>query len=1561
MVSLHATGANTVRSLSLNGRGQLGYILPLLVLVISLVVTYHLWTGAQYQAAQSLQADFDFRVHETTLRIKQRLLAYEQVLRGAQGLFGASASVGHDDFHRYVANLHLEENYPGIQGVGFSRMVPSTEVSRHIAATRKDSGHPEFRIWPEGERSTYSSIIYLEPFSDRNLRAFGYDMYSEPVRRAAMEQARDSGRASLSGKVKLVQETEENIQPGFLIYLPVYRKNAPINTLVERRANIIGWVYASFRMHDLMQGIKGVRPDELDVEIYDGDGVSNQALMYDTDTRLNDHLAARFKNIAPFVIAGHRWTLLIHSYPPFEAHLDTHKAKIIALAGVMASLLLALLTWSLARGRERAEQAARKMNQELLLSEERTRLAIAASHSAMWDYDLTTDRVYLAEGWSQFIGGEAQARFVTSQELIALTHEEDREILKAAIVKAVKADDSSLYQVSYRVKRPDGSHIWLLSEGEVIERDSNGRALRLMGISRNITERKLVEIELEQIRERYDYATEVGKVGVWDWNPATGKLAWSDETFRLMGYVPDSVTPTYELFLELLDPADRETLNSAVQAALSENKPYDLDCRIRLGSGQELTCHVTGKVEFDVKNQPVRMLGTIQDITEHNILKRQMVDQLAFTQAVINCEVNGLSVCYGIDEAPFVHFTVWNPSMEVLTGYSIEEINHLGWYQTVYIAPDVQEKARQRMDRMRQGEHLLGEEWTITRKNGECRIVQIHTRTIAVEGAKVHVLAAMQDITERKQAELALLESESRFREIFNAVDDAIFIHDAETGRILDVNRRMCEMYGLSREQAFACSLDDLSAGISPYSYVEALEKIRLATLIGPQMFDWLARAHDGHLFWVEIGLRTARIGSRQRILAVVRDISERKQTEEVLRKLSIAVEQSPASVVITDLDACIQYVNPRFTEVTGYSAEEAIGQNPRIFQSGQTSKEIYLELWDRISRGKTWQGELVNKRKDGELYWEETHIAPVNNSAGEVTHYVAVKTDISERKRIEKELQENEQRYHLLFDSSPMPMWVFEESSLKFLEVNERAIAHYGYTREEFTRMNLRDIRPAEDVPALERIITNSPDRRVVGEWRHMQKNGNIIHVSVTSVPMMYGDIPARIALIQDITERKRAEKELWDKTRLLEAIIENIPNMIFLKRASDLRFELFNRAGEMLLGHDRSILLGQNDYDFFPQAQADFFAEKDREVLQRHDIMDIPEEPIATPRGTRILHTKKLTLRDENGQPQHLLGISEDITEHKSNLEKLQKSEARLRAILDNVPYLIWQKDMDGRFVAVNKAFFNTTGQAHIQEVLGKTDLDLWPQKLAEKYRADDAEVLSTRKQKLTEEMFTDKGEIHWVETFKAPIMDRDGNLLGTTGFAQDVTTRKNAEGKIRHLAHYDPLTDLPNRTLFSDRLQQALAIAKRDRSRLALMFIDLDKFKPINDELGHHVGDLLLKEAAKRMQDSVRESDTVARIGGDEFVVLLPIIEMEQDAVLVADKIRGALNQPFVLVGKALNISSSTGIAVYPEHGKDETQLMKNADIAMYYAKENGRNSVRLYSNDLTGIVSADGTIQ
>ena len=205
----------------------------------------------------------------------------------------------------------------------------------------------------------------------------------------------------------------------------------------------------------------------------------------------------------------------------------------------------------------------------------------------------------------------------------------------------------------------------------------------------------------------------------------------------------------------------------------------------------------------------------------------------------------------------------------------------------------------------------------------------------------------------------------------------------------------------------------------------------------------------------------------------------------------------------------------------------------------------------------------------------------------------------------------------------------------------------------------------------------------------------------------------------------------------------------------------------------------------------------------------------------------------------------------------------------------------------------------------------------------------------------------EIYYEEAHISPVYDTNGAINRYVAVKLDITERKQYETRLQHLARYDNLTDLPNRSLFSDLLQQALALAKREQYRLALMFVDLDHFKEVNDTFGHAVGDLLLQEAALRMQAAVRSSDVAGRIGGDEFGILLAKLEVEQDALLVGEKLRSALEQPFVLDGHTIAISSSIGIALFPDHGAVEQQLSLHADQAMYAAKQAGRNAVRLYA--------------
>jgi diguanylate cyclase (GGDEF)-like protein/PAS domain S-box-containing protein len=303
------------------------------------------------------------------------------------------------------------------------------------------------------------------------------------------------------------------------------------------------------------------------------------------------------------------------------------------------------------------------------------------------------------------------------------------------------------------------------------------------------------------------------------------------------------------------------------------------------------------------------------------------------------------------------------------------------------------------------------------------------------------------------------------------------------------------------------------------------------------------------------------------------------------------------------------------------------------------------------------------------------------------------------------------------------------------------------------------------------------------------------------------------------------------------------------------------------------------------------------------------------------------------------------------KVHLEKEQLNEnldlalSELRAIMEANPDLLYVFDKQGRLVQWNSSFAKFCG--------------LSPEKmlnmhLTEFVSADEREEIQKRMMEVfTKGAVTVEVDLVRHDGVKIPfqcngvvLKNAYGEVTGFTGTGRDISERKAIAEQLHHMAHYDILTDLPNRSLLSVRLQHAIVTSKRDRTKLALMFLDLDMFKYINDRLGHDMGDLLLKEAANRILECLRESDTAARIGGDEFVVLLPSVDNVQTALMVAEKIRHALSLSFEIAGHNLSISASIGIAVYPDHGTNEKILLKNSDTAMYLAKKKGRNTIVLY---------------
>jgi diguanylate cyclase (GGDEF)-like protein/PAS domain S-box-containing protein len=548
-----------------------------------------------------------------------------------------------------------------------------------------------------------------------------------------------------------------------------------------------------------------------------------------------------------------------------------------------------------------------------------------------------------------------------------------------------------------------------------------------------------------------------------------------------------------------------------------------------------------------------------------------------------------------------------------------------------------------------------------------------------------------------RQREKAGQQEPLRLAAIVEHSDDAIISTELD-GTVTSWNRGAERIYGYSAVEALGRHISFCYPPEKRIKVNAFLQRVANGEAI--ERFDTQHLTKNGTTIDVSLSVSAIKDGTGKivGVSGIARDVTARRRTARQLHLRSAALEAAATGIVITDRHGAIVWANHAFTTMTGYSKEEVLGKNPRLLKSGEQPESYYAELWSTISQGKVWQGEIVNRRKDGTTYTEEMTITPVTQDLGSATdtHFIAIKQDITERKKSEEELQ--------------------------------------------------------------------------------------------------------RLASIVEFSE---------------DAIIgKNIDGVI----------TSWNRGAEKIYGYTRDEVVGR-DLSFLlpPERQAEIQAIMER-VLSGQ-----PIECLETQRLTRI-------------------GSAIDVS-------------------------------------------------------------------------------LSV-----------------------SPIKDASGHIAGASTIARDITQRKAAEKQIQFLAYYDALTGLPNRTLLQDRLTRALASARRRKDKVALLFLDLDRFKTINDSLGHSVGDLVLQQVAERLKKWAREQDTVARVGGDEFLIVLTAVKEPADAAVAAERLMNTMNAAYVVQGHSLGISCSVGISIFPEHGAEGETLIKNADAAMYSAKESGCNNLQFFTKDM-----------
>lgn len=330
-------------------------ILALTALLIPLTLTTVAWLNARADNELDAHRGFDYKIRETSQTIKKRLFAYEQVLLGGIGLFAASDTVTREEWRIYVSNLLIERNFPGILGIGYSYSFHHSD-SLKIVRTIQNEGFRAFRIWPAGIRDEYTTVIYIEPFNERNQRAFGYDLLYEPMRRAAMLEARDNGQTTITGKISLTRETEYNIQAGFLIFIPFYKKNIHQPTIEQRRELFKGYVYSPFKMKDLMNSTLGGELKNINLQIYDGIDTLRKNLMYSSDSLLLPIPQKAIIKTSTLELYGKTWTLKFTALPVFINTFYSEKPTILLLSGLLISLLFFLVTVSFIKSKNTSKK-----------------------------------------------------------------------------------------------------------------------------------------------------------------------------------------------------------------------------------------------------------------------------------------------------------------------------------------------------------------------------------------------------------------------------------------------------------------------------------------------------------------------------------------------------------------------------------------------------------------------------------------------------------------------------------------------------------------------------------------------------------------------------------------------------------------------------------------------------------------------------------------------------------------------------------------------------------------------------------------------------------------------------------------------------------------------------------------------------------------------------------------------------------------------------------------------------------------------------------------------------
>ncbi|WP_342113262.1 EAL domain-containing protein [Pseudoduganella sp. OTU4001] len=650
--------------------------------------------------------------------------------------------------------------------------------------------------------------------------------------------------------------------------------------------------------------------------------------------------------------------------------------------------------------------------------------------------------------------------------------------------------------------------------------------------------------------------------------------------------------------------------------------------------------------------------------------------------------------------------------------------------------------------------------------------------------------------------------------------------------------------------------------------------------------------------------------------------------------------EHSPYLAFMMDADGNLLAANALARRL-----DEALGAGGKAFGLFRSwaATELRDDAIPEAKQRGVWRGELALREQEGDAVPVSLAMEYYAGHDGQPECFRCIVSPLPEADSYGSRL-----RFKRLFDRHPHPMWVYDLESLRFLVVNRAATEVYGYTEEEFLEMTIEDIRPSHELEQLRADLAATPSdaAQQTSNWIHRCKDGRLIQVEISSHPLMLAGHKARFVFAHDVTDRARIEKALHESQEMTQLVVDHIPHQIFWKDL-DLLYrgcnDVFIRAAGL---SSQAEVVGKSDFDFPWSHNAERIRADDAQIIASGvPLLNREDHLLFADGSVHWFLINKLPLHDLAGKTIGLLGTIEDVSERKQVELMLQLHNRALESSVNAIAITAIHDGSDAIDYA-NPALAELTG--HPAASLAGHSLESLladPEDDAARTALHEAMHAQSEVQLMLKGRHSD-GRTWWAQLHVAPVGGSGGWHSHRVCVLTDMTSTMDYQAQLEHQANHDALTGLPNRNLCGDRLVQAISYAQRYGHTVWVVYLDLDNFKLVNDNMGHAAGDELLRTVAGRLRDCVRDTDTVARMGGDEFVLVLLDGQAATPSQAVLRKILDTVAAPVQLAGQEQMISCSMGVSLYPADGSDPQLLMRYADIAMYRAKESGRNQVQFY---------------